>query len=335
MIVDLHSHYFPPSAATSGSPVVAGPVDGGSVSLRVGAQEFRVPAALLDAGRQVVDADERGLDRRALLAPPFTVLYELPPDAGVAWSRRVNEGIAGAADAHRDRLLGFATVPLQAGGDVAGGELAAAVGDLGLAGVEILTSVCGGALDTPELEQFWAAAADLGVPVFVHPHFVSGADRMARFHLRNLVGNPTETALTGAQLIAGGLLDRHPGLTVVLAHGGGALPHLVGRLEHGYLHRPELRDAARSPRAGLRSFYYDSVVFDPMVLRHLGEIVGYDRVVVGSDYPFDMAEDRPVEFVENAALPPHTVAGILHAADRVLPPSPPKGSDRGVAAGRG
>jgi aminocarboxymuconate-semialdehyde decarboxylase len=318
MIVDLHSHFFPPAAATPDSPVVAGPAGDGLCSLRVRGQEHRVPASLLDADRQVVDAEEQGLDGRVLLAPPFTVLYELEPGDGVAWSRRVNDGIAAAVDAHPGRLIGFATVPLQAGGDIAGAELEAAIRRQGLAGVEILTSVCGGALDTVELEQFWAAAEELAVPVFIHPHFVSGAQRMARFHLRNLIGNPTETALTGAQLLAGGLLERHPGLTIVLAHGGGALPHLVGRLEHGYQRRAEFRDVNLLPRDGLNRFYYDSVVFDPAVLRHLGEIVGFERVVVGSDYPFDMAMDQPVKFVETSGLPPHIARSVMHAADRVL-----------------
>jgi aminocarboxymuconate-semialdehyde decarboxylase len=318
MIVDLHSHYFPPSAATPDSPLVAGPASDGLRSLWVRGQEVRVPAALLDADRQVVDAEEQGLDRRALLAPPFTVLYELEPDDGVAWSRRVNAGIAAAVDAHPDRLVGFATVPLQAGGDIAGAELDTVIRRDGLAGVEILTSVCGSALDTPELEQFWAAAEELAVPVFIHPHFVSGAQRMTQFHLRNLIGNPTETALTGAQLLAGGLLERHPGLTIVLAHGGGALPHLVGRLEHGHQRRAEFRDVRLSPRDGLRRFYYDSVVFDPVVLRHLGEIVGFDRVVVGSDYPFDMAVDQPVAFIETSGLPLDSARTVLHATDRLL-----------------
>ncbi|WP_406080125.1 amidohydrolase family protein [Micromonospora sp. NBC_00858] len=319
MIVDLHSHYFPPSATGPGSPVSSDPAAAGEVVLHVSGHRVRVPEALLDAGQQVADAKRQGLDRRILLAPPFTVLYELPPDAGVDWSRRVNDGMAAAMHAHPDHLIGFAVVPLQAGGDVAAAELEHAVRGLGLAGVEVLTSVAGAPLDTPDLEPFWAAAADLGVPVFIHPHFVSGADRMSRFHLRNLVGNPTETALTGAQLLFGGLLDRHPGVTVVLAHGGGALPHLVGRLEHGYRHRAEFDATPGGPREGLRRFHYDSVVFDPAVLRHVGEIVGFDRLVVGSDYPFDMADEDPVAFLASADLSGPVTKAILHAADRVLP----------------
>jgi aminocarboxymuconate-semialdehyde decarboxylase len=319
MIVDLHSHYFPPSAIGPGSPVSSSPAAAETVDLHVSGRTFRVPAALLDAGRQVADAERQGLDRRALLAPPFTVLYELPPDAGVQWSRRVNDGIAAAAQAYPDHLVGFAVVPLQAGGEVAAAELVAAVRDRGLGGVEVLTSVCGAPLDTPDLEPFWAAAADLGVPVFIHPHFVSGAERMAGFHLRNLIGNPAETALTGAQLLFGGLLDRHPRLTVVLAHGGGALPHLAGRLEHGHRRRPELAAVPTAPREGLRRFHYDTVVFDATVLRHVGEIVGFDRLVVGSDYPFDMADEDPVAFLASAGLPWSVTKAILHAADRVLP----------------
>ncbi|WBB71326.1 amidohydrolase family protein [Micromonospora sp. WMMD1128] len=318
MIVDLHSHYLPPSAVGPGSPVSAGPATEQTVLSFDGA-DYRVPQALLNAEQQVTDAQRQGLDRRVLLVPPFAVRYELAPRAGVDWSRRLNDGIAAAVQAYPRHLIGFAVVPLQAGGEAAAAELVAAVRGRGMSGVEVLTSVGGEPIDAPELEPFWAAAAELGVPVFVHPHFVSGAARMSRFHLRNLVGNPTETALTGAQLLFGGLLDRHPGLTVVLAHGGGALPHLVGRLEHGHRHRAELADLPTGPRAQLRRFHYDSVVFDPTVLRHVGEIVGFDRLVVGSDYPFDMADEDPVGFVASADLPRTVTESVLHAAARVLP----------------
>ncbi len=321
MILDLHSHYFPAGAATARSPVRVEPAPsaeaGAQVRLSVAGHDFVVPAAVADLAAQLTDAQTQGLDRRALLPPPFTVLYELAGGDGTAWARQLNEAMA--ADAATDaRLAGFATVALQAGGDSAAKELDHAVGSLGLAGVEILTSVVGRGLDEPELEQFWAAAAELGVPVVIHPHYVAGAERMGGYHLRNLIGNPAETALTGARLLFSGLLSAHPGLKVVLCHGGGALPHLIGRLRHGYRHRPEFA-AAADPELGLRQLYYDTVVFDPLVLRHLAELVGADRLVLGSDFPFDMAEERPAAFVRQAGLSEADTAAVLHGGGRLLP----------------
>jgi aminocarboxymuconate-semialdehyde decarboxylase len=137
-------------------------------------------------------------------------------------------------------------------------------------------------------------------------------------HLRNLVGNPLETALATARLLFSGILQDHPELKVVLAHGGGAAPWLIGRLAHGYRVRPEFVDGAADPADGVRRLYYDTVVFDPTVLRQLGELVGFDRLVLGSDYPFDMAEDDPVGFVRSSGLGEERVAAILRGAEHLV-----------------
>ncbi|GIH20934.1 amidohydrolase family protein [Rugosimonospora africana] len=319
MIVDLHSHFFPAEAANaarSSVRVEAGP-SAGQTHLRVDGQDFIVPAAITDPATQAREATQAGLDARALLPPPFAVRYELDPDDGVDWSRRLNEGTAAAAASDPERLIGFASVPLQAGGERAAAELDYAIGSLGLRGVELLTSVCGTGLDAAQFDTFWAAVAELGVPVVIHPHYVAGAQHMRQYYLRNLVGNPTETALAGARLIYSGLLRRYPGLHVILCHGGGALPHIIGRLRHGFRSRPELRDAA-DPDEGLRRLFYDTVVFDPTVLRHLAELVGHRQLVVGSDYPFDMAEPRPAAFVADSGLSEQAVASVLHSADRLF-----------------
>lgn len=325
MITDLHSHFFPIDVArsTPGSPVEVHHLGDGRLRLEVLGHDFVVPASLGDAEAQAASTEAQGMDRRALMIPPFTALYELDAAIGIEWSRRLNEGLAQEASAYPDRLVGFATVALQ-DGDAAAVELDHAVRELHLQGVEILTSVCGRGLDSPELQQFWAAAAELGVPVFIHPHYVAGSDRMAQLHLRNLVGNPTETALAGARLLFSGILQRHPVLKVILSHGGGALPHLIGRLQHGFDSRSESRDGAASPSDGLRRLYYDTVVFDATVLRHLGELVGYDRLVLGSDYPFEMAVDDPVGFVATSGLDAERIELISHSADRLLAAATPR-----------
>lgn len=299
------------------APVVAQHASDGAVRLTVLGQDFLIPRLMCDSIAQVESADEHGVDRRVLMAPPFAALYELPVLAGLEWSQRLNDAIAQEAGGSRGRLDGFANVPLQ-DGDLAAVELARAAQELHLSGVQILTSVCGSPLDAPELEQFWCAAAELRIPVFIHPHYVSGSRLMTQLHLRNLIGNPTETALAGARLLFSGILNRFPELAVVLAHGGGALAHLIGRLQHGFQTRPEFLDGAASPREGLRKLYYDTVVFDQMALRHLAEIVGDDRMVLGSDYPFDMAEMDPVGFVRGSGMGIQSVERLLHRGSDLL-----------------
>ena len=323
MIVDLHSHYLPLGAlhAEREGPVELTGLDrvGGRVAVRVDGQSMVLPVSLVDPDAQVADARIAGIDRRALQPPPFTILYELAPDRGLAWSRLLNDEIAADAACYPDTLVGFASVPLQCGGAVAAAELARAAG-LGLAGVEILTSVQGRGLDAADLTEFWAAAAELAMPVVIHPHYVAGADRMADLHLRNLVGNPTETALAGARLLFSGLLQRFPDLAVVLCHGGGALPGIIGRLRHGFRTRSEFADGATDPDDGLSRLYLDTVVFDTDVLRELVGRVGPDHLVVGSDYPFDMAEPEPVRFVTESGLDPEDVQRVLATGERLLAP---------------
>ncbi|HEU5422001.1 MAG TPA: amidohydrolase family protein, partial [Nitrolancea sp.] len=246
---------------------------------------------------------------------PFTALYELPPDEGIQWSQLLNQGIAEAAAAYPEEFVGFATVPLQ-DGVAAAAELERGAA-LGLRGVEILSSVNGVGLDDPSLEPFWETAAWLAMPILIHPSYVAGTERLGPYYLRNLLGNPTETANAGARLIFGGVLERHPTLKVILAHGGGSLPQIIGRLQHGAEVRAECRHA-RSPREQLGNLYFDTIVFDPLILRHLVELAGAERVVLGTDYPFDMGETRPLEFVAGAGLADADVETILHAGERLL-----------------
>ncbi|HEU5422817.1 MAG TPA: amidohydrolase family protein [Nitrolancea sp.] len=318
MVIDLHSHYFPLEAAGQpGAPVTV--AEGGEPTrLVVAGHAMSLDAGLFDLARQRDDLQRQGLTRRVLAVPPFTILYELPAAEGLRWSRALNDSLARAQARDSERFIGFATVPLQ-DAEAAAQELERASGELGLQGVEILTSVNGVGLDTPALDRFWRAAERVGLPILVHPHYVSGAERMGDYHLRNLIGNPAETAQAGARLLFGGVIERFPGLKLVLSHGGGALPHLIGRLRQGYAVRAETRARASDPLAGLTRLYYDTVVFDPTVLRHLVELVGASQVVVGTDYPFDMSEGRPVDLVRAAGLGQAEQETILQAAERLLP----------------
>ena len=141
---------------------------------------------------------------------------------------------------------------------------------------------------------------------------------MHDYHLQNLVGNPAETALAGARLLFGGVLERHPELRVILSHGGGALPYLAGRLRHGWEVRAECKVRATAPLDGLGRLYYDTIVFDPRALRYLVETVGASQVVLGTDYPFDMAEDRPLALVRESGLDPADADTILTNGAMIL-----------------
>jgi len=317
MVTDLHCHYFPASAMDGvvSSIEVAANAKGYGFASR--AMSMQLDAGLLNLEMQVADMGRQGVTRRALCTPPFTFQYELPAAEGVAWSRAINDGLASAISEHPEQFVGFATVPMQ---DVSAAvaELERTLDTLGFAGVEIASNINGVELDGETLEPFWELAAARRIPILIHPHYIAGPDRMGSYYFRNLLGNPVETALAGARLLFGGVLERHPELTVVLSHGGGALTHLIGRLEHGYGVRPEARLRASDPVAMLRRLYYDTIVFDSGVLRHIVETVGASQVVLGTDYPFDMGEPDPVAFVRKAGLTDDDVATILGNGERLL-----------------
>lgn len=317
MIADLHCHFFPAAAASeAGTSIDLALVDG-SWRVSAGGASTTLDPGLIDLDWNIAEMQRQGVGRRALAVPPFLLQYALPAGEGERWARAINDGIAAAIAPYPEQLAGFATVPLQ---DVpaAVAELERAVAELGFRGVEIATNIAGVELDDPALEPFWDAAQRLGTPILVHPHDVAGVDRMGDYYLRNLVGNPVETAIAGTRLLFGGVLERFPGLAIILSHGGGVLPHLIGRLRHGYGVRPEAQLRASKPIEHLRRLYYDTIVFDAGVLRHLVETVGASQVVLGTDSPFDMAEPDPVAFVRGAGLASSDVESILANGEALL-----------------
>ena len=318
MIIDMHSHYFPLDALRAAAlPLNISGEGDGSHTVRIGDVSLNIDRDLVDLERQRATMRSQKLDRRTLMPPPYTILYELPVAEGLTWSKLLNDGTSAAARSDPASFVGFATVPLQ-DPTAAVDELHRAIGDLELEGVEILTNIDGAGLDNPALEPFWTAVEQLRVPLLIHPNNVLGVDRLGPFYLRNLLGNPTETAQAGARLLFSGVMDRHPQIKIILSHGGGTLPHLKGRMQHGFEVRPECREFSSDPLAQLGRFYYDTIVFDPMILRHLIEIVGISQVVLGTDFPFDMGETNPVDFVSCAGLSDDERDLILNAGERLL-----------------
>jgi aminocarboxymuconate-semialdehyde decarboxylase len=171
----------------------------------------------------------------------------------------------------------------------------------GIRGVYLATNINGRDLDDSAFAPVWECIADRGLPAFLHPMNVIGAQRLAPYYLGNLLGNPFDTAVAASRLIFGGVLDRFPGLSICLPHAGGALPYLIGRLDRGQKVRPELAHIKRPPSAYLRRFTYDTISHAPASLAYLIDLVGADRVMLGSDYCFDLGVDRPVEAVTRLA----------------------------------
>lgn len=219
--------------------------------------------------------------------------------------RTANQGLAAVVAEEPARLTGLGLVPLQHPEHcVAALEHALS---LGLLGVEISSHAPradGGTveLSDPALEPFWARAAETGALVFLHPFGCTLDERLDRFYLANTVGQPVENAVALSHLVFSGVLDRHPGLRVLAAHGGGYLPTYLGRSDHAWTVRPEARECAELPSSYLRRLWFDSLVHTPAALRALVDAVGADRVALGSDFPFDMGVTDPVERVRAAGL---------------------------------
>ena len=251
--------------------------------------------------QRLSDMDARGIDMHALSVPTSNLFYSMEPENALKVARATNNGFAELVSAHPDRFVALASVPLQTPGGAAR-ELERAVRELGLHGVQIATNVNGKNLDDPELTPFYAKVQELDVPVFIHPNNILGSDRLNAFHLGNLIGNPTEDALAVASLIFGGVLKEFPRLKFYVAHGGGSCPFLRGRWEHGWRVRDDARTRIdRPPSEYFRLFYFDSLTHSGPALNYLVEACGPDRVMLGSDYPYDMSDIDPVRAI--ASLP--------------------------------
>lgn len=244
--------------------------------------------------------DAMGMDMQVLSSPPYFFNYHLPLAEALAASRELNDEIAEAIRAYPGRFSGLATVPLQ-DVDAAIGELERCIG-LGLKGAEVCTHVNGRNHDDPALLPFFEAAERLGAFLFFHPHAPAAADRTGRYYLGNLIGNPLDTTIAIACLIFGGVLDRYPGLMLCFAHGGGYACYGIGRLDRGFAVRKEPRanGVSSPPSVYLKRLYYDCITHSYTALDYLLRTVSADNVLLGSDYPFDMGYESPVEWVQKA-----------------------------------
>ncbi len=327
MVTDCHVHLVPPSlTAARGDDAWRPSVTfDGSRQLSVSLRGRPMPAVVAELSRVEVvlaEAAVTGVERLLLSPWVATLPVEEPAAAAAAVCRLHNEAMAATVAADRDHLAGLGAVPLQDPG-LAARELEAVLAS-GLSGVEVTASAAGVYLGDDRLEPFWAAAEARGALVFVHPTTRGfGLPVFGEYYLWNAVANPMETAITAAHLVMAGVLERHPGLRILLAHGGGALPAVVGRLGRAWATRPEARARlAEPPDRSWRRLHFDTVTHDPALLAHLVAFAGADHVLLGSDRPFDMGTERPVEAVRQLGLPPEAEALILWGnAERLLAPA--------------
>ena len=240
-----------------------------------------------DVAARLATMDRQGIDAALLSVAPPLFLYWIEPRESVAAARLINDAIADMVAKAPDRFTGVATLPLQ---DPAAAveELERCVRTLGFRGAQIGPHAEGVPLDSQQLRPVLAAAEDLRAPLIVHPYYVGSSPDLDDFYLTNLQGNPWQTAVCASRLILSGALDAMPGLDVVLVHGGGHLPYQMGRLDHGHKVRPEAKGCVHPPSAYARRFHYDTLTHDPSAARWLIDQVGADRVVLGTDTPFDM-----------------------------------------------
>jgi len=256
------------------------------------------PRARWTPEERLADMDSLGVDVHVVSAYVGFYNYQLGTAASFSTSTAINDEIAGMTRQWPQRFSGLATVPMQ-DVKVAVSELERCMTQLGLKGVEINDHINGRTLEEPEFRPFWKAAEQMGAVVFFHQAGETMvAARSKRYHLPNSIGNLADRAVTFATLVHGGVMDAHPDLKIVLGHGGGYTCYGIGRMDHGWKVRSEAREhLTQPPSAYLRRFYYDCIVYEESALRFLIDSVGLDRVVFGTDWPYDMALDWPVSWI--------------------------------------
>ena len=259
--------------------------------------------------QRLADLDAMGVDLQVILPPPPQCYYAVPIEIAVKAARLVNDGIAEFCARKPDRFKGFGSVPMPDGHEAAK-ELERCTSKLGFRGVEVLTNVNGRELSDPAFAPFWQKAEELDALVVIHPNGFTEAGRLKRFYFNNVIGNPLETTIALHYLIFDGVLERHPKLKILAVHGGGYLAAYSGRIDHVWGARSDAHKLPQPPTSYLKRVYFDTVVFTPHQLAELVRLYGADHIIMGTDYPFDMADYDPIGLVAGAGFDAATVAAI-------------------------
>ena len=302
--VDIHAHVFTPACQELVAGLMSPEYEPFSYFSSAETNEYQarhiaeIAPKMTDPAVRIADMDEMGIDVQALSVAPPQFYYWTDVELGRRLARMQNENLASMVHDHPDRFVGLATVPLQ---DVSSAvaELEYCVRELDFRGVEINTNVFGLDLDDPRYRPFFAKAEELDVVVLLHPNGFTQGERLQKYYMMNVIGNPMDTTIAVNRIIHGGVLEEFPGLKLCLVHGGGYLPFYSARMDHSYELRPEGRHhITRAPSAYLKQVYVDSMVFDSVHLEFLIQQMGAAHVVLGTDYPFDMGYYDPLGQLE-------------------------------------
>jgi aminocarboxymuconate-semialdehyde decarboxylase len=313
-IIDVHAHWYPPEwialmereGEANGAKI--GRNQRGNVTASIPNLSVSFQPQYIDIGSRLQAMDKAGVAMHALsLTQPMA--FWAPPAFGLKLCQTFNDACVAVHQKHPDRFVGLAMLPMQ--------DPALAVQEFdrvaklpGIRGIYMATHINGRNLDQKDFWPVYARCEEHGFPILLHPVNPVGADRMGSYHLRNFIGNPTDTAIAAASLMFGGALDAFPRLDIVLPHAGGVVPILIGRWDHGATVRAEVKDLKYPPSHYLRRFHYDTVAHSAPILMNIARQVGADRIVAGTDFPADMSDVDPVRTVESLTE--------LSAADREL-----------------
>jgi aminocarboxymuconate-semialdehyde decarboxylase len=311
MNIDVHAHYVPPDSLQVASEIgkrhglkLDKNERGREILLRDGETFLTRPKAeFTDLDLRLSIMDQQGVEMQVLSPASSYFFYWMAPEESLEFASWLNDRFAEAVAKHPKRMVALGSVPMQ-DGHKAAIELERAVRRLGLRGVEVASNVNGLYFDDPGFNSFWEAAQALNAPIFVHPNQVVGAERMKDYNLTNLIGNPTDTSLAFAKLIFSGVLERFPRLKFLLAHAGGFIPYTWGRLDRGF----RIQDSATSkipkpPSEYIKLLHFDTVTHSSTALEYLVVNFGAEKVLLGSDYPYEMGDPEPVESLRKAAIP--------------------------------
>ena len=323
--IDIHAHVGVPAVSAYVAPHINQTTDplsyfASDQTRAVNQKQGKdIVARISQHDERLRELDAMGIDVQVALPPPPQCFYTVPLEIAVKSAQMLNDGIAEYCAKKPDRFVGFATVPMPDGNEAAK-ELERAIKVLKFKGVQILTNVAGKELSDPAFAPFWKKAEELNAFVVIHPNGFTEAKRFSRFYFNNVIGNPLETTIALHYLIFDGVFERHPNLRVLAVHGGGYLGGYWGRIDHAWGARSDCHGSLPKPPSHYlrKNVYFDTVVFTHDQLVSLVKTFGADRIVMGTDYPFDMADYDPVEHVVSSGFDDAATAAICGGNARRL-----------------
>ena len=325
--IDVHAHLVPPDVVDTlaargkdfGIDLVESEPGCHCCRFASGMQIRPFFDSLMNAEMRIGEMDRQGVDREILSIWTDIFGYDLPAAKGALWHAALNDSMARLCDAHRARFSWLASGPLQdaalAARELERGMKAGAVGAI------VATHVAGTNLGEAPLDEFWAACVELGAPVFLHPAQPVAPPRAGRYALNQVVAYTTDTTLTVGSLISAGVLDRFPGLDLILSHGGGSVPYLIGRFDRMYKAVPSKVTgtvAAEPPSAYLGRLHYDTILHHGPALRYLKDLVGIGQILLGTDLPFPPGDPDPLASLRDAGFTPEEIARVAETNPRAL-----------------